>query len=83
MPEHVLIAWLCIWRLQHGTKNNGVMSIPTPVREGWLARGWVEFAHQADPDGYLGCDLTDNGKTVTDLNCAEWGISPMPELTCE
>jgi len=70
VPEHVLIAWLCMWRLQHGSENEGNICAPSAVLVGLINNGWIVEAG----DGH---DITDRGKAVSDLNCAEWGIDPL------
>ena len=78
MDRNKLIGWLCIWRLQHGSPNDGRMCVPTKVRLAWIAAGWVEETGDRDRFGYCHSNLTDAGMLVTDLSCPEWGIDPLP-----
>lgn len=69
-PRHVLIAWLCMWRLQHGSENEGHIDMPGAVKEGLLHLGWIEEAG----DGH---NITDEGRTVSDLEGPHWGIDTL------
>jgi len=69
-PEHVQIAWLCMWRLQHGTENNGEIFMPSAVSKALLRRGWIEEAG----DGH---NITAAGVDITDLHGPDWGINTL------
>lgn len=78
LPEEKLVGWLCFWRLQHGSRNDGICCIPGHVWRAWEQRGWITLDVQ-NPDeyGYLPANITERGKMVTDLNAADWGIESL------
>lgn len=77
MSEDHLIGWLCMWRLQHGSANDGRIDMPGAVTDALVARGWVAMGGDPEWDGQP-CSITEAGITITELHGPEWGINTIP-----
>lgn len=76
MNEDRLVGWLCMWRLQHGSANDGNIDMPSAVMQGLADRGWVEFGPE-EHDGKI-ARITEAGAAITDLHGPDWGIDTIP-----
>lgn len=77
IPDSHLVGWLCILRLNLDEEGAGEFYIPSAVKEGLEAKGWVTLG-ESDWRGSQPLTVTDAGTAVSDLAAPEWGIDPIP-----
>lgn len=77
ITEDRLIGWLCILRNQFDKNIRASLMIPDVVSAELAKRGWLELQTEEDWEGLHDALFTDEGKRVSDLNAAEWGIDAL------
>ncbi len=77
ISEDRLIGWLCILRHQFNGQHTETLSMPATVSAELHKRGWIEMENGLNWQGTHDTLFTDEGRRVSDLNAAEWGIDAL------
>lgn len=77
ISDDKLIGWLCILRNQFDGDTTETLLVPDTVSAELAKRGWIDMDGDLNWQGTHDTLFTDEGRRVSDLNAAEWGIDPL------
>lgn len=77
ITEDKLIGWLCILRNQFDGDTTETLMVPDAISAELARRGWITMESVLNWQGTHDTLFTDEGRRVSDLNAAEWGIDAL------